>query len=74
MIDSSKVLVINQGGHVDLDFLRVTMVHAHHHHALSFSGGAASGWVFQIPNDGPTIYHTGDNNKLADFHQVNEIY
>ena len=42
--------------------------------ALSFSGGAAAGWVIQIPNGGPTIYHTGDTNIGGDMSFVDVIY
>ena len=42
--------------------------------ALSFSGGAAAGWVIKIANEGPTIYHTGDTNVFADMGLIDELY
>ena len=45
--------------------------------ALSFSGGAAAGWVIQIGNEGdagPTIYHTGDTNVFTDMGLIDELY
>jgi len=42
--------------------------------ALSFSGGAAAGWVIQIGNEGPTLYHTGDTNVFTDMGMINELF
>lgn len=42
--------------------------------ALSFSGGAAAGWVISIPQGGPTIYHTGDTNVFSDMALIDSLY
>ena len=42
--------------------------------ALSFSGSAAAGWVIQIGELGPTIYHTGDTNVFTDMGLIDELY
>ena len=42
--------------------------------SMSFAGGASAGWVIQIANNGPIIYHTGDTNVLNDISMVNQLY
>ena len=42
--------------------------------ALSFSGGASAGWIIQIGEGGPTIYHTGDTNIFSDMGLIDELY
>ena len=42
--------------------------------ASSFTGGEACGWIIQLMNEGPTIYHTGDTNVLEDISMIDELY
>ena len=40
----------------------------------SFTGTAAAGWVIQVLNGGPTLYHSGDTNAYTDMTVVDKIY
>ncbi len=41
---------------------------------MSFSGGAAAGWIISIPRGGPTIYHSGDTNVFSDMGLIDSLY
>ena len=42
--------------------------------APSFTGGDACGWIIQMMDEGPTIYHTGDTSVLSDIGIIDELY
>ena len=42
--------------------------------ASSLTGGDACGWIIQVMDEGPTIYHTGDTSVLSDIAMINELY
>ena len=40
----------------------------------SLTGGDACGWIVQVMDEGPTIYHTGDTSALSDIAMIDELY
>jgi L-ascorbate metabolism protein UlaG (beta-lactamase superfamily) len=69
---------MNKGGTVDLDGIRVTMVHAEHSSGISdgdriVDGGTAGGFVVEL-EDGLKLYHAGDTTVFGDMRLIGELY
>jgi L-ascorbate metabolism protein UlaG (beta-lactamase superfamily) len=70
---------MNKGGTVDLDGIRVTMVHADHSCGILDDdgsivyGGEAVGYVVEFEN-GFKIYHAGDTNVFGDRKIIADLY
>lgn len=73
----TQVIGFNKGGTVNLDGVKVTMVHATH--SSSFGGkdgphvpGTECGYM--IEGDGHTIYVSGDTDVMADMKVFNDLH
>lgn len=77
-VPESQLTPMNKGGTVDVDGLRVTMVHAQHSSGISgeagiVAGGDPVGFVLRFAN-GFSLYHAGDTNVHADMRLIGELY
>jgi L-ascorbate metabolism protein UlaG (beta-lactamase superfamily) len=69
---------MNKGGTVDLDGIKVTMVHAEHSSGIKgdqgiIPGGSAAGFVVELEN-GLKLYHAGDTTVFGDMRLIGELY
>lgn len=67
----------NKGGTVDLDGLRVTMVHATHSTSFGSDSGPnvpGSECGYMIAGEGHTIYLSGDTDVMADMKIFNDLH
>uniref|UniRef100_A0A7S3I8E2 Uncharacterized protein n=1 Tax=Favella ehrenbergii TaxID=182087 RepID=A0A7S3I8E2_9SPIT len=74
------VVAGNICGTIDLEWCKITMVHAVHSSSCGFSedgishyAGPASGWVLRLDN-GVSVYHAGDTGVFTDMNIINELY
>lgn len=73
-----NTIAFNKGGTVDVDGIKVTMVHAEHSCGISdgdsiFYGGEAAGYVITFEN-GVKVYHAGDTCVHSDMKIIGELY
>ena len=67
----------NKGGTIDLDGVKVTMVHAVHSNSMNTENGP---WVpgtecgYMIEGEGLTIYVSGDTDVMADMKIFNDLH
>ena len=76
-LDSDTLIGANQGGTVDVDGIKVTLVHAEHSCGISDGdkivyGGDACGLVIEFEN-GYTIYFAGDTDVFGDMAIIAEL-
>jgi L-ascorbate metabolism protein UlaG (beta-lactamase superfamily) len=76
-VDGNSIMGINTGGTVDVDGIKVTLVHAEHSCGISdgdkiIYGGNASGLVIEFENDF-TIYFAGDTDVFGDMALISEL-
>src|SRR5258708_40265812 len=69
-LDAERIVGANQGGTVDLEGIKVTLVHAEHSCGITEDGGIvyggdACGLVIEVEN-GCTIYFAGDPDVFGD--------
>lgn len=73
-----KTVGMNKGGTVEIEDLKITMVHADHSSGISTEtgiiyGGEAAGFVITLEN-GMTLYHAGDTNVFGDMAHIRALY
>ena len=76
-IPGDNIIGANQGGTVDVDGIKVTLVHAEHSCGISegnqiIYGGEACGMVIEFEN-GFTIYFAGDTDVFGDMALIAEL-
>jgi len=76
-LDSDSLIGANQGGTVDVDGIKVTLVHAEHSCGITDGdkivyGGDACGLVIEFEN-GYTIYFAGDTDVFGDMAIIAEL-
>ena len=76
-IPADTIIGANQGGTVDVDGIKVMLVHAEHSCGISdgdqiLNGGAACGLVIEFEN-GFTIYFAGDTDVFGDMALIAEL-
>jgi L-ascorbate metabolism protein UlaG (beta-lactamase superfamily) len=76
-VDGDSIIGINTGGTVDVDGIKVTLVHAEHSCGISdgdkiIYGGNAGGLVIEFEN-GFTIYFAGDTDVFGDMALISEL-
>jgi L-ascorbate metabolism protein UlaG (beta-lactamase superfamily) len=76
-VSPGSVIACNQGGTVDVDGIKVTLVHADHSCGISdgnqiLYGGTACGLVIEFEN-GFTIYFAGDTDVFGDMALIAEL-
>ncbi len=76
-IDGATIIGANQGGTVDVDGIKITLVHAEHSCGISdgdqiIYGGDACGMVIEFEN-GFTIYFAGDTDVFGDMALIAEL-
>ena len=76
-IPAETIIGANQGGTVDVDGIKVMLVHAEHSCGISdgdqiLNGGAACGLVIEFEN-GFTIYFAGDTDVFGDMALIAEL-
>ena len=76
-IPADTIIGANQGGTVDVDGIKVMLVHAEHSCGISdgdqvLNGGAACGFVIEFEN-GFTIYFAGDTDVFGDMALIAEL-
>lgn len=69
---------MNKGGTVNVDGIKVTMVHADHSCGIQegdqiLYGGEAVGYVVELEN-GFRLYHSGDTALFGDMRLIGELY
>ncbi len=67
----------NKGGTVDLDGVKVTMVHATHSSSMASDAGPhvpGSECGFMIEAEGHTVYASGDTDVMADMKIFNDLH
>jgi L-ascorbate metabolism protein UlaG (beta-lactamase superfamily) len=74
----SNTVGMNEGGTLDLGWVRVTMVHAAHSCGITDGdqivyGGEAVGYVFHFPS-GLILYAAGDTNVFGDMRIISDLY
>lgn len=74
----SRVVDMNKGGTVQIDGIKVTMVHADHSCGIQdgdqiLYGGEAVGYVVELEN-GFRLYHAGDTGLFGDMRLIGELY
>lgn len=77
-IPESNVIGMNKSGSIEIDGIRLTMVHAEHSSGITdgdrvVDGGDASGFIIRF-EDGYTIYHTGDTGLFSDMRIIARLY
>ena len=79
-IPPQMITKMQKGGSKDFGFCKVTMVHADYTstcigpQGVQITGGAACGFVIEIPNHNVRIYHAGDTNVFSDMQLINDLY
>ena len=73
-----NTVAMNKGGTIDLDWAKITMVHAAHSCGIQdgdaiIYGGDAAGYVIQF-QDSVTVYAAGDTGVFGDMHLIGELY
>ena len=76
-IDNEKIVAANTGGTVDVEGIKVTLVHAEHSCGITENGhliygGEAMGFVIEFEN-GFTIYFAGDTDVFTDMALIAEL-
>jgi L-ascorbate metabolism protein UlaG (beta-lactamase superfamily) len=76
-IDSGSLIGANQGGTVNVDGIKVTLVHAEHSCGITdgdqiLYGGDACGLVIEFEN-GFTVYFAGDTDVFTDMALIGEL-
>ena len=76
-LDANNLIGANQGGTVEVDGIRVTLVHAEHSCGITDGdkivyGGDACGLVIEFEN-GYTIYFAGDTDVFGDMAIISEL-
>ena len=76
-VDSGSLIGANQGGTVEVDGIKVTLVHAEHSCGITDGdrivyGGEACGLVIEFEN-GFTIYFAGDTDVFGDMSLIAEL-
>jgi len=76
-INGSTITAGNQGGTIDIDGIKVTLVHAEHSCGISegdqvIYGGTACGLVIEFEN-GFTVYFAGDTDVFGDMALIAEL-
>jgi L-ascorbate metabolism protein UlaG (beta-lactamase superfamily) len=76
-IDGDSLIASNKGGTVDLDGIKVTLVHAEHSCGISDNGqilygGEPCGLVIEFEN-GYTIYFAGDTDVFGDMALIGQL-
>ena len=76
-IDGEKIVATNKGGTVDIDGIKVLLVHAEHTCGITENGnliygGEACGLVLEFEN-GFTIYFAGDTDVFGDMALIAEL-
>ncbi|HKW69673.1 MAG TPA: metal-dependent hydrolase [Candidatus Dormibacteraeota bacterium] len=76
-IDGEKIVATNKGGTVDIDGIKVLLVHAEHTCGITENGnliygGEACGLVVEFEN-GFTIYFAGDTDVFGDMALIAEL-
>ena len=76
-VDGGSIIGANKGGTVDVDGIKVTLVHAEHSCGISdgdkiIYGGEACGMVIEFEN-GFTIYFAGDTDVFGDMALIAEV-
>jgi L-ascorbate metabolism protein UlaG (beta-lactamase superfamily) len=76
-VDDSTIIAGNKGGTVDVDGIKITLVHAEHTCGISdgdqiIYGGEACGLVIEFEN-GYTIYFAGDTDVFGDMALIAEL-
>ena len=76
-IDGESIIGGNQGGTIDIDGIKVTLVHAEHSCGITdgsqiLYGGQACGLVIEFEN-GFTIYFAGDTDVFGDMALISEL-
>ncbi|GAC1504455.1 MAG: metal-dependent hydrolase [Candidatus Dormibacteraceae bacterium] len=76
-VDGTSIIGTNLGGTVDVDGIKVTLVHAEHSCGISDGdkivyGGQACGFVIEFEN-GFTIYFAGDTDVFGDMALIAEL-
>jgi L-ascorbate metabolism protein UlaG (beta-lactamase superfamily) len=76
-VDGDSIMGINMGGTVDVDGVKVTLVHAEHSCGITDGdkivyGGDAAGLVIEFEN-GYTIYFAGDTDVFGDMALIAEL-
>lgn len=76
-LDAANLIGANQGGTVEVDGIRVTLVHAEHSCGITDGdkivyGGDACGLVIEFEN-GYTIYFAGDTDVFGDMAIISEL-
>ncbi|WP_111734196.1 metal-dependent hydrolase [Roseovarius amoyensis] len=72
-----QVVGFNKGGTVDLDGVKVTMVHATHSSSIATENGPhvpGSECGYMIAGEGHTIYFSGDTDVMADMKVFNDLH
>ncbi len=77
-LPDDKLIGINTSGSIDVDGIKLTMVHAIHSSGISdgeriVDGGTAAGFVLKL-EDGYTLYHTGDTGLFSDMKLIAQLY
>lgn len=79
-IPNSFMAKMNKGGTKDFGFAKVTMVSADHSstcvgpQGVQIPGGAACGFIINIPHHNYTLYHAGDTNVFSDMKIIDDLY
>ena len=76
-VDGEKIVATNKGGQVDIDGIKVLLVHAEHTCGITENGnliygGEACGLVIEFEN-GFTIYFAGDTDVFGDMALIAEL-
>ena len=76
-VDGEKIVATNKGGTVDIDGIKVLLVHAEHTCGITddggiIYGGEACGLVIEFEN-GFTIYFAGDTDVFGDMALIAEL-
>ncbi len=77
-IDGEKIVAGNQGGTIDAEGVKVTLVHAEHSCGITEDsgavvyGGQACGFVIEFEN-GFTVYFAGDTDVFGDMALIAEL-
>ncbi|TAM73792.1 metal-dependent hydrolase [bacterium] len=77
-VAEANLIGMNKGGTIELDGIKVTMVHADHSCGILDEGkivygGDPCGYVVAFDN-GLTLYHAGDTNVFSDMALIHELY
>ena len=77
-LDAEKIVGANQGGTVEVDGIKITLVHAEHTCGITEDSGAivyggdACGFVIEFEN-GFTVYFAGDTDVFGDMALIAEL-